>query len=357
MKTLLLVSNRRPDEAGGRAEKVGTRIELFEENGWRIEIGYVSQPYVATFPLSIFRCLWTAIRTEADVVVSINNPFHLHLIGFLVSRVVGKPWLSELRDPISNHPDRDPGTLMTQLATWVESLVVHESDRVVWLDGIQLNDEYLLQEYPQINPSRFVKLPFMGYDREQFSEVVPAEYDDFTVTYAGSFYKGWIEPDTLLRGVAEYIERTGDRDFRLQFYGDWNDDYDQLVRELHLDDIVSAHGFVPHSEIVPILKGSDAVLYIGGTDPRNRLNVPSKIWDYIGARTPILGVVDPEFRVADFIQEYRLGIVTDETVGGIADAFETLRSEYEFDPDERAFEFTRDRLIAAYVEVLDEVVR
>lgn len=353
MRTVLLFSNVRPTDAGGRAEKFRSRAKRLKQYGWNLEVAYVPKPEFA-FPIDFLRALATARQVDPDVVVAVSNPFHLQYVGWLFARTLGVPWVAEFRDPIASNPDREEGSLVTRLAAVTERFTVQRANRCVWFDGIQISGDYFENTYPD-DASRVRKLPFLGYDPEAF-DVQAAAFDEWTLTYAGSFYDGWIEPDTVLQGIAEYIESTGDNEFRVRFYGDWTDEYERLVDELGLKDVVSAHGFVPHSEIVPVLKGSDAVLYIGGTDPRNHLNIPSKIWDYIGARTPILGVVDPGFRVASFIREYELGVVADETPSDIATAFGTLRDEYQYDPSEQAFDFTRDRLVAAYAEILDEVV-
>ena len=143
----------------------------------------------------------------------------------------------------------------------------------------------------------------------------------------------------------------------MQFYGDWNDEYQGAVEAAGLDDVVTHHEFVPPDEIVPVLKGSDLLLYVGGDDPANRLNVPSKIWDYVGSRTPILAVVDPSFRVAELIEEYGLGLVVDpEDAEGIAAAIAAVRSgEYRYDPDPAAFGFTRETKFERLAELYREV--
>jgi glycosyltransferase involved in cell wall biosynthesis len=46
----------------------------------------------------------------------------------------------------------------------------------------------------------------------------------------------------------------------VQFYGGWDDTYAAYVEDLGLDDVVSYEGFLPHDEIVPVLRGSDLLL-------------------------------------------------------------------------------------------------
>lgn len=354
--SVLLVSNRRPDDSGGRAEKVATRKRLLENHGWRVVVGHAPEPYVTGFPSALRGIVRLGRRENVDAVASINNPFHLHVHGYLASRLLRTPWLAELRDPIATHPDRDPRSPVTWAAEAVERLVVHNADRVVWFDGIQLADDYF--EKYDVPDDRVVQLPPMGYEQAKFDAADPIDYEPFTITYAGSFYEGWIEPDTFLDGLGTYVERTDDRDLRAQFFGDWSEEYQQTAEAAGIADLVETHEFVPHEEIIPVLKGSDALLYVGGSDPGNRLNLPSKLWDYVGARRPILAVVDPSFRVAAFIRDHDLGVVADaDDATSVADAIERLRDDT-FQPDETvAGACTRERSaerIAAHLDAITD---
>ncbi|MFB6075233.1 MAG: glycosyltransferase [Haloarculaceae archaeon] len=349
---VLLVSNVGPGDPGGRAEKLTSRADLMAERGVETVFGTVPEPYVRTFLPRILTLARRGRREDVDAVVSVSNPFHLQLVGYAVSRLVGVPWVVEFRDPMVASPDRDPDALLTKVAAAVERLAVTHSALVVWGDGSQIPDGYYVDRY-DVDEKRVHKLPFHGYDPAAFEGVDPVEYDQFTVTYAGSFYDGWIEPYAFIEGLERFVDEG--RDLRVQFYGDWNEDYQRAVEDAGIEDIVETHEFVPHEEVVPVLKGSDAVLYVGGTDPQNRRNVPSKIWDYVGARTPILAVVDPAFRVADLIHQHDLGLVVDpRNPTEIADALERMyEGEYEYDPPQSTFErFTRDRKVEAYADLL-----
>lgn len=355
MTTVLLVSNVGPDDAGGRAEKLASRRAFLAERGIDLVFGTVGEPYGRTAVPSALRLIRLARREDADLVTSVSNPFHLQLLGFAVSSALGLPWVAEFRDPMVASPDRDPDALVTRVAGAVEWLTARAATRVVWGDGIQITDDYFERRYGI--GGKATKLPFHGFDPATFEAADAREYSAFTVTYAGSFYEGWIEPYRFLKGLRAHVERDGSEALRVQFYGDWNERYQEAVDRAGLAGVVEHHEFVPHEEIVPVLKGSDLLLYVGGDDPDNRLNVPSKIWDYVGARTPILAVVDPSFRVAELIEEYDLGLVVDpDDTDGIAEALAAVRSgEYDYDPDPGAFEFTREgkfeRLAAVYREV------
>lgn len=358
-RSVLLVSDTELTDPGGRAERFRTRREYLRGEGWNLVVGHVPEPYVTGFPRAVVSLTRLARERDVDVVNSVNNPFHLHVIGFLVSVLAGAKWLAECRDPLVTNPSLDDDSL-GPLRKFVEWFVVHVADQVVWGDGIQVPEGYFEETYPGA-ADNVIRLPFAGYVADPFRSTEPARYGDFTVTYAGSFYEGWLEPDRFLRGLARYVGRRsgGTAGLTVQFYGDWTDRYQALAEELGVADCLEHHEFVPHEEIIPVLKGSDALLYIGGTDPANRRNVPSKIMDYIGARRPILALVDESFRVADLVETHDLGLVVDpRDPDAVADALARLEAgEVEYTRDEDTFErFTRERKNERLVAVLDRLV-
>ncbi|WP_275740128.1 hypothetical protein [Halorhabdus sp. SVX81] len=357
MKKVLLITNRAPDETGGRAEKIDTRTRLLTEENWEVVIGHVPKPYLRSFLPSIFRCWKLARRENVDVINSISNPLHLQVIGLIVSLLARIPWVAEFRDPMVNNPDREAGSLVTKLAKIVEKTTVSVADRVVWMDGIQMKKEYFTETYPHISEEKFHELPFLGFEKSVFEEAQTTAYEDFTITYAGSFYEGWIEPYNFLDGLEQYVEQYG-RDLRIQFYGDWNDEYQRAVEARDLEEIVYTHEFVPHEEIIPVLKGSDVTLFIASADPANKLSVPSKIWDYIASRNPILVIGDPSFRIQHVVNDNGLGtVVHPDNPGGIADAIHAFRTgDSEYSPNAEIFDqFSRRRFITEFASQLDEV--
>ncbi|MFC6722787.1 glycosyltransferase [Halobacteriaceae archaeon SHR40] len=360
MKKVLLISNVGLGNKGGRSEKFTTRKRMLQDRGWEVVVGRVPEPYLPLFPYAILKCLYIGLKHDVDVVNSVSNPFNLQLIGYVVSRLLHLPWLVEFRDPMVDNPDRDPNAFLTKVAAWVESLAVRSADQVVWGDGIQMEDEHLENKYPDVSSEKFYKLPFLGFESQKFESAPTETYDALTITYAGSFYDGWIEPYALLEGFSEYVEKNEpeENELTLQFYGDWNEEYQEKVEDLELTGFVETHDFVPHDEIIPVLKGSDLVVYVGGDDPENRLSIPSKIWDYMGAKTPILAVVDPSFRVARLIKENNFGIaVHPDDTEGIADAIKAILSgEFDYTSDKEIFdEFSRAHKMDVLARVLDSV--
>jgi glycosyltransferase involved in cell wall biosynthesis len=263
------------------------------------------------------------------------------------------------------NPDRDPDALVTRLAKAVEWLAVTWADQVLWHDGMQMPSDYFEHTYSGVDPDRFFQLPFFGFDPAKFDSAKAVEYDEFTITYAGSFYDGWIEPFAFLEGLGQYVDSAGAADLRVQFYvREWPTKYREAATAAGVSELIDIHGFVPHDEIVPVLLGSDALVHVGGNDERNRLNIPSKIADYIGAGRPMIAIVDPSFRVAELIEQYSLGVVCDPAdPGEVATAIQRIREgDFEYGRGDGldgavVRRFTRTYKLDLLADVLDAVSR
>lgn len=352
--TVLLVSNRRLEENAGRAEKFATRAELLNEFGWTLKVAYVEPTPRGTL-FGVRKCL--SLAREADVINSVSNPPHLQAVGLVVAKLTNTPWLAEFRDPLVQNPDVDPESVAGRGRRVLESVILRHADGVVWYDGIQIPEDYFQQTYPGVPGSRYEMLPPIGFKQAAFEGAETRSFDPFTVTYAGSFYQGWIEPYTFLDGLSAYVDERLSPDVQALFFGGWEPEYDRAVNQRDLEAVVDPRPFVPHKEIVSILKGSDALLYIGGDDPRNKRNLPTKLYDYLGAKRPIIAIVDPSFRVAELIRELGVGIVVEPgDATGVSDALRRIQEgQFVYDPEEAVEEFTRRRSTEAYVEVLEKI--
>lgn len=337
MDKALMISNNRTREMGGGPEKEANK-ELLREMGWEVEIGYVPDTSITGILKEIPELARRVRSDDIDVMVTHCSPPELHALGYILKKITGEPWLAEFRDPLVTTPDVDAKSLSHFQRRILERNVVHSADQIVWWDGIQMDDDYFYESYSDINGSKFYKIPYLGcggIDTDAFSDLDVGKYDEFTITYAGSFYEGWIEPYEFLEGLGEYVDRHGSKGIQVQFYGDWKEEYEQKVREESLEDVVTTYDPVLHDEIIRILKRSHLLLYIGGDDLRNEYNISLKMADYVAAELPILGIADPSFRASEFIEEENIGIaVHPKQKNSIADAIHAVRTgSFEFDPN------------------------
>ncbi|MFC6722785.1 hypothetical protein [Halobacteriaceae bacterium SHR40] len=347
---------------GGGPEKEANK-ELLRERGWEVEIGYVSNPSIPGVLKEVPKLTRRLRSDDIDVMVTHCSPPELHAIGYILKKITGEPWLAEFRDPLVTTPDVEPGSFSQFQRRMLEKRVVRSADQIAWWENIQMEEDYFTTIYPEIPKSSFYKIPYLGVggvDFDKFNRVNAEPYNEFTITYAGSFYEGWIEPYKFLEGLSEFVNRHGSKGIQARFYGDWNNEYQQKVSKENLEDVVTTYDPVPHDEIIQVLKKSHLLLYVGGDDTRNERNISLKMADYVAAESPILGVIDPSFRAGEFIQNENIGISAHpKRADSIADAIKTVYTgNFEYDPaDSLKGRFDSRGAMDEYANILNAILK
>jgi glycosyltransferase involved in cell wall biosynthesis len=88
---------------------------------------------------------------------------------------------------------------------------------------------------------------------------------------------------------------------RLLHIGPFDRANDRYARELGLDGVIEAPGYVPHDEAVALVSGADALFFCLADSPNGERNdcVPQKVYEYLGSRRPVLALA-PEGDARDF---------------------------------------------------------
>jgi len=263
----------------------------------------------------------------ADIVYSSSPPYTCALLGRSIARGAGIPWVPELRDPWTEFlsaPRRpEPARGFDRR---LERSVYHDAPRLViaW-SGIAAD---LRGKYPDEDASKFRLVP-NGYDAEDMSGVEPVQNSQFTVVYTGSLY-GVRNPETLLEAVGRLLAR-GDMDpdrVRIRFIGRFGEDVRAMFRNPDVAHVVEERGYLPHAQSVSELLGAHALLLVVDDVPGSEHIVPGKVFEYLGARRPVLAV-GPDGDVAELVRSVGAGrVLARNDVEGIASAILELYREW-----------------------------
>lgn len=291
----------------------GRSLEVYQPKvQGAVDLFFVPKGYVRWFPFALQE--GRRLVASADVILTMNNPMTLHLLGFVLHKLTGKPWVAEMRDPIAEYAygRRGPERLNYRL----ERLIVQNADAVVQREDFV--PELVGPRYPDLSPTKFTVIPFTGYDPDDFALFSAAENkgvsdDQLMISYTGSFYGETITPVPFLRGLHRFLSANSvSRScVRAVFAGDWDARYDQVVDELDLLDCVEYRGRLTRPECIRLWLESSVLLLILGSEEDNLLRIPSKFWDYLGAGRVILALVHPEGRTAQVLREQHLGFAAD----------------------------------------------
>ena len=324
-----------------------------------------------TFFIPDARAGWTPFATAAGLrvladpevraVVSSAPPYTTHVIGLKLHTLTRKPWVADFRDSWVDwvSAPRRKG-LPRRVDLTLEGLVLRKATRVVTVTRGVAED--LLSRHPEARDARWRLIP-NGFDAADFAGVEPAPRDSrLTLIYTGSLY-GARRPTTLLEAVRALAERSPEAlsDLRLVFVGRIADALREELLAGPWAQAVEIHEYVPHRESVARLLAADVALLFIDDTPANKGIVTGKLFEYLGARRPVLAFAPPNGDAAELIRQLDAGWVV--RPGDTASAARVLEEIYRrwkrkaLRPlsAEKVRPFERRELTRKLAQLLDEV--
>ena len=216
------------------------------------------------------------------------------LIGYLLHKLSGLPWVVDFRDPMTDefYP-RDPKVRAIQ--RWIERKAVHNAALVVCTTPSAVVT--YTTRYPQLPRQRFTVLE-NGYDEENFRSagalaVTPAAGRPFTLVHSGIIYPSERDPVPLFRALSELKASGAVSASQLQIVlrATAHDDYvGRLLAEHGIADLVSLAPPVPYHAALAEMLTVDGLLLLQASNCNHQ--IPAKLYEYLRARRPIMALTD-----------------------------------------------------------------
>lgn len=226
-----------------------------------------------------------------DVLVTFGEPMSDHLLGLRLKRRLGLPWVAHFSDPWFDNPFRAGDVLANRINRRNERDTIATADQVIFTSRETL--DLVMAKYPASWREKADVLPH-SFDPALYPSAQPPRGDRIVVRHLGNFY-GARTPYPLLRALRTLWDR--DRALldgvdvelvgRVPAAMRWHPAYRALPAGL-----VKVRGTVPYSESLRLMSEADLLLVM---DAPADLSVflPSKLIDYLGSGSPIMGIVPP----------------------------------------------------------------
>jgi glycosyltransferase involved in cell wall biosynthesis len=302
-------------------------------------------------------------REKFDLIFATAPPYTDFLIGQYLKKRYRLPLVLDYRDSWIDNPYH---FYLTPVHRWLhhvlEKRVLRASDKVVTIN--RRIKELLLTGYPFLQYQDVEIVP-QGFDPEDFNlDGVPPvpRGQRMRLTYSGTFIDKRT-PKYFLHALVRLFQEQPELRDRIEacFLGHFREENLKLVYRLGLQDVVRVVGYVDHKECVRNLLASDVLWLIIGKGKGEDMMSTGKLYEYLGARKPILGCV-PAGVAKTTIEDSGAGIVVEpDDVKGIAAAIRTLYQRYEsrtlVGPNEEYVEkFNRKRLTADLARTFELLV-
>ncbi len=326
--------------------------------------------WASWLPAAVIRGVAGVMRDRAEVVWSTYPIATAHIIGSMVARLTGRPWVADFRDPMVEQNARtgewapsDPALRRARLS--VERLCVRHAARVVFCtEGAR---DIFIKRYGDSVVTR-CKVIENGYDEQAFVEAEKrpsrkrSEDAPFTVLHSGVIYPTPDrDPSRLFEALANMKRggRVAPGDLRFVLRATGNDAEIQARIDHHgVGDIVHLAPSIPYVDALREMMDADALLVLQGytSDPA----VPAKLYEYLRAGRPLLALVSPTGETARVARRSDLCVSADiESVEDIEIAvgalLDRLRAPQSDDVRELPDEYSRRGRARSLAGVLGEL--
>lgn len=239
-----------------------------------------------------------------DAIISTGPPHSMHLIAHALHRRLGLPWIADFRDPWTEIDFYD----QLRLTGWanrkhhrLEEEVLRGADRVVAVGKImaeRFKDTHSID--PAVIPN--------GFDESDFQPVSSPDSDIFSIVHVGAMNRDrnhtafWKAVAELRREDVEIRHR-----LRIHLVGKLDHSVLRSIEEFQLGESVEITPSLPHDQVIPLLQSASALYLPINNTPNARSIATGKLFEYLSARRPILGVGPADGDAADILKECNAG--------------------------------------------------
>jgi glycosyltransferase involved in cell wall biosynthesis len=252
---------------------------------------------------------------QFEIIFATAPPFTDFLIGEELSKKFKKPLVVDYRDPWHEYPFKYYPTPLHKWRNYVlEKRVVHAASRILTTN--RRVKELILKRYKSLEYNDVIILP-QGYDPQDFvnGSLQPPKTTKMRITHAGVFY-GDRTPEYFLQALKKIFNEQKELKGHIEacFIGNLHDEHLKLIATMQLEEHVVTTGYLDHAHCVQYLMASDVLWLMLNNDSQS----PGKLYEYLGARKPVIACVNDGF-LSQTIEEAEAGVILrPDDVDGIA---------------------------------------
>lgn len=301
-----------------------------------------------------------------------------HTIAATVARLSGRPWVADFRDPMVEHIKetgetfpRDPAMRNARLK--VEASTAKSAARIVFCtNGAR---RIFAERYPRLDSSR-LEVISNGYDEQVFRDVDAARGTPDgaepsrtgsrrrVLLHSGTIYPGTDRDPTALFEAIRSLSGAGlvtAENFELRLRDPSNEaHFRALAQRLGIEPLVNILPPLSYREALAEMMTTDALLLLQGYTSNPA--IPAKLYEYLRARRPILGLVHPDGETAATLRSLSIDSLvplTDaEPIRQLLERWLTdpAKLEAQLPSASGVTKFSREQLTVQLARVLDDAV-
>ncbi len=241
-----------------------------------------------------------------------------HVIGYLLHRFTGLPWVTDFRDPMTEGELASSGRFPSDPHVWkanrcVERLAMRTCTYAVFVTPSARR--MYAERYPCLRDDRSGIIP-NGYDESSFAvaedlaRARAIQRDTVVLVHSGALYPdpGDRHPGAFFSALDALVKEGSLSRYRLKVVlraSAYEAQYHELLREHGIQHIVTLEPAIPYHEALAEMLNADGLLLFQGSNCNP--NIPAKLYEYLRARRPVFAMVDADGDTAALLRQVGIG--------------------------------------------------
>ena len=238
------------------------------------------------YKYAIHACSEYLSREKIDVILSTSYPVTSHLIAKNLKLNYRIPWIADFRDLWSQNPYSNKFGITKFLARRLELKTMKDANAIVTVT------EPWIDDFKSLHKNKEVYCITNGFDLDNFPKNNVNLTKKFTITYTGQLYNGKRDPALLFEVLKELIDETiiNKNSVEVRFYGPIESWLSEEIEKYGLTDTVVCFGQVSRDIALSKQMESQVLLLLLWNNKHEEGFCPGKVYEYFGAKRPILAV-------------------------------------------------------------------
>ena len=289
---------------GGFRETKGTGAKKENKFFSRLAKEWLFFPdqYIGWYYHAVQKGLEVAGEKDIAALYSTSSPVTAHLIAHNIKHKTALPWIADLRDLWTQNPYYTKNFFVTLLEKTLERHILGYADALVTvsapmadkLAGLHKKNVYVITN---------------GFDEEDFTGLPVKSESKFIISHTGQLYNLKRSPEPLCKALASLAAK-GAVDLariELRFFGEIDTALQKLVDHYKLGGAFLAPGMVPYKQSLGYQVSSTVLLLLEWGHQESGDIYTGKLFEYLGARRPVLALTRDGSIVTDLLHESGAG--------------------------------------------------
>jgi hypothetical protein len=243
---------------------------------------------------------------KPDVIFGSGPPITSLLIADRLAQADNTPCVLEFRDRWIEDPYGLPPRWRQKREKALQDRLVNRAAGIVTVSEPWAEDYRNTYGRPTV-------VAYNGFDPADYTAEFPRGRTDdpnlLEIVYTGIIYPGFRDPAPLFEAISQL---GSDAPVQVTFYATNPDHVMPIARHFGVENHVTVRPAIPHAEAAAVQENADVLLLMQWNNPREQGNVPGKLFEYLGARRPILVMGLPDGVPARIIVDANAGFFGNE---------------------------------------------